>query len=93
MGEVYRARDSRLAREVALKILPEGVARDPERVARFALLRRPQDAFHWLEHAVEAGFINYPFLTRDRLLDSLRGEERFERLMERVKREWEAFDA
>ena len=35
MGEVYRARDSRLRREVALKILPAHVAGDPDRRARF----------------------------------------------------------
>jgi serine/threonine-protein kinase len=35
MGEVYRARDSRLARDVALKILPDTFAGDPERIARF----------------------------------------------------------
>ena len=34
-GEVYRARDSKLGREVALKILRYGFAHDPERVARF----------------------------------------------------------
>jgi len=35
MGEVYRARDSRLARDVAIKVLPPEVAGDPDRLARF----------------------------------------------------------
>jgi eukaryotic-like serine/threonine-protein kinase len=35
MGEVYRGLDSKLNREVAIKVLPEGFAQDPERVARF----------------------------------------------------------
>jgi len=36
MGEVYRARDTRLDRDVAVKVIPASLSRDPDRVARFA---------------------------------------------------------
>ena len=36
MGEVYRARDTKLGREVAIKLLPSALAADPERLTRFA---------------------------------------------------------
>ena len=35
MGEVYRARDTKLGRDVAIKVLPRGFTADPERLARF----------------------------------------------------------
>ena len=51
MGEVYRAEDTKLGREVAIKVLPEAFTADPERLARFereakllASLNRPNIA-------------------------------------------------
>jgi serine/threonine protein kinase len=48
MGEVYRARDARLKRDVAIKVLPAGLARDPDRIARFE------------REARAAGALNHP---------------------------------
>jgi serine/threonine protein kinase len=64
MGEVYRARDTRLKRDVALKILPESFAGDPERLARFrreaevlASLNHPNiAAIHGLEESPASAF-------------------------------------
>src|SRR5580700_10659011 len=47
MGEVYRARDTRLGREVALKVLAAAFASDPERMARF---RREAQVLASLNH-------------------------------------------
>src|SRR5258705_1644350 len=41
MGEVYRARDTKLDRDVAIKVLPEAFATDPERIGRFEREARP----------------------------------------------------
>jgi Tol biopolymer transport system component/tRNA A-37 threonylcarbamoyl transferase component Bud32 len=46
MGEVYRARDSKLGREVAIKVLPSALTRDPDRLARFAREARLQAALN-----------------------------------------------
>ena len=52
MGEVYRARDTKLDREVALKLLPLDRATDPERLARF---QREAKVLASLNHANIAG--------------------------------------
>src|SRR5215471_4812186 len=65
MGEVYRARDTKLKREVAIKILPDEFSRDPARVSRFqreaellASLNHPNiGAIYDLEEADEARFL------------------------------------
>jgi serine/threonine protein kinase len=59
----------------------------------FALIDEKEEAFNWLEQGVKWGFIHYPFLSEhDPFLENVRGEERFKKLMERVKYEWEHFE-
>ena len=48
MGEVYRARDPRLKREVAIKVLPASFSSDPQRLHRFE------------QEAIAAGSLNHP---------------------------------
>ena len=52
MGEVYRARDTKLKREVAIKILPEEFSRDADRVSRF---QREAEVLASLNHPNIAG--------------------------------------
>ena len=81
MGEVYRARDRTLGREVALKLLLESVSSDPERLARFerearvlASLNHPNvAALHGFEAAGETRFLVMELVEGETL------EERIER--------------
>ena len=71
--------------------------RDPQfpcEISRlYSLLGEKDQALSWLEVSVNNGFINYPFLNKyDPFLEKIRGEERFKKLMERVKHEWESFE-
>ena len=80
MGEVYRARDTKLGRDVALKVLPDLLANDPERRARFqdeaqvfASLNHPNIA-HIYEIAESDGvhFIAMEFIDGETLRNSMR---------------------
>ena len=65
MGEVYRAEDTNLSREVAIKVLPEQFTQDPQRLARFereaqilASLNHPNiAAIHSFEHSDDVHFL------------------------------------
>ena len=81
MGEVYRGRDARLKRDVALKILPASVAADPDRLARFereaqalAALNHPNiAAIYGFEEGAAAG-------ERALVLELVEGETLAERI-------------
>jgi eukaryotic-like serine/threonine-protein kinase len=80
MGEVYRARDARLNREVAIKVLPAGFARDPERLRRFqqeaqavAALNHPNIlAIHDFGEHESSPYIVTEFLEGETLRERLR---------------------
>ena len=75
MGEVYRAEDTNLSREVAIKVLPEQFTQDPQRLARFereakllASLNHPNiAAIHSFEHADEIHFLVLELVPGDTL--------------------------
>ncbi len=57
-----------------------------------ALVGEKERAFDWLKHWVDRGGINYPMMAQgDPLLESLRGEPQFQRLLDRIRPEWEHF--
>jgi len=80
MGEVYRARDSKLGREVAIKVLPSEFERDAERLARFerearmlAVLNHPNvAAIYGLEQSEATRFLVLELVEGDTLADRLK---------------------
>ena len=80
MGEVYRARDTRLGREVAIKVLPAAVEREPERIARFerearvlASLNHPHiAALYGMERSGDRHFLIMELVEGETLADRLR---------------------
>src|ERR1700736_3039537 len=81
MGEVYRARDIKLGRDVALKILPESFTHDPERIARFrreaqvlAALNHPHiAAIYGLEEANGCQFLVLELVNGETLAQGIAG--------------------
>src|SRR6185436_12399392 len=81
MGEVFRARDTKLNRDVAIKVLRAAVANDPERLARFqreahllASLNHPNIAqIYGLEQIGSAGCIVMEFIEGQTLAEKLKG--------------------
>jgi serine/threonine-protein kinase len=79
MGEVYHARDTRLDRDVAIKVLPDAVASDPDRIARFereaktlAALNHPNIAqIHGVEESGPVRALVMEFVDGDTLADRI----------------------
>src|SRR5262245_27107163 len=79
MGEVYRARDTKLGREVAIKVLPEAVAVEPDRITRFereaqalAALNHPHIAIlHGMEQAAGRHFLVMELVEGETLAECL----------------------
>ena len=80
MGEVYRARDLRLDREVAVKILPESFARDPDRLMRFDREAKTLAALNHPHIAQVHGLEESPDGTRALVMELVEGEDLAERL-------------
>src|SRR5512139_3539860 len=83
MGEVYRARDPRLGRDVAVKVLPAEVGADPERLARFerearavAALNHPNilTVFDVGRHVASEGTATIPYVVTELLAGETLGE-------------------
>ena len=79
MGEVYRARDTKLDRDVAIKVLPEAFAADPERIARF---QREAKTLASLNHPHNAGIygIEESGDTRALVMELVEGEDLSQRI-------------
>src|SRR5258708_26137565 len=79
MGEVYRARDTKLKREVAIKILPEEFSRDADRVSRF---QREAEVLASLNHANIAAIhdVQEANGTRFLIMELVEGETLAERI-------------
>src|SRR6185503_18302932 len=60
MGEVFRARDTRLNRDVAIKVLPELFTRDPDRLARFTREAQTLAALNHPNVAQVFGLVDLP---------------------------------
>ena len=60
MGEVYRARDTKLNRDVAIKVLPELFALDPDRRARFEREAKTLAALNHPNIAAIYGIVDLP---------------------------------
>jgi predicted Ser/Thr protein kinase len=79
MGEVYRARDTKLDRDVALKVLPREMSGDPERIARFQREARTLATLQHTNVASVYGFEETPH-ARFLVMELVDGEELEERL-------------
>ena len=86
MGEVYQAHDTKLGRDVAIKVLPEAFAHDPERLSRFqreakmlAALNHPNIAtIHGLEQSGSTSYLVMELVPGETLASASSEKARFQ---------------
>src|SRR5262249_9977535 len=102
MGEVYQARDSRLGRSVAVKVLPDAFAKDTERIARFereakllaSLNHANIAALYGMEQADDQHFLVMELVEGETLADRIaRGPLPLEEALKIAHQIAEAFEA
>jgi len=84
MGEVYRARDPRLGREIAIKVLPQDLAAHPDRLSRFEREAKTVAALTWIDRGIAEHDAGMNQIACEPIFEPLRGDPRWPEVLRRI---------